>query len=138
MISHFDDLLQAAKSQAQPQRLLLIFCGAELPDDANAEQRAGFESGVGGALVPLMCVDKDPASIDSFIQLSQEASSMHQGWRVLLAGALSGATGAAPSEQAASQALDRLLGQIHTGRMDQVLAQTIAFTTTGQAVALEN
>ena len=57
-ISSFDDLLLQARQQAEPQRLLFVFSGAELPDDATAQQRARFEAGAGGALTPLMCVDK--------------------------------------------------------------------------------
>ena len=38
--------------------LLFVFAGAELPDDATPEQRQRFAEGAGGALVPLMCVDK--------------------------------------------------------------------------------
>lgn len=137
MISHFDDLLQAARTQAAPQRLLLVFAGAELPDDATAEQRAAFEAGQGGALVPLMCVDKRPEELDSFAQLCAEADGQHSGWRVVLAGALSGPQGQAPSDASVDEALERLLGLIQAGRMDQVLTQTLAFTRDGVAVPLQ-
>lgn len=137
MISHFDDLLQAARTQAEPQRLLLVFAGAELPDDADAQQRARFEAGEGGALVPLMCVDKRPDELTSFAQLCTEADGMHSGWRVVLAGALSGPPGEAPSDQSVDAAFERLLGLIQAGRMDQVLAQTLAFTRDGAAVSLQ-
>ena len=62
-ISSFDDLLQAARMQPEPQRLLFVFAAVELPDDATPAQRARFEAGQGGALVPLMCVDKRPEEI---------------------------------------------------------------------------
>lgn len=137
MISNFDDLLQAARAQPVPQRLLLVFAGAELPADANAEQRARFDAGEGGALVPLMCVDKNPDELASFAQLCTEADGMHSGWRVMLAGALSGPPGMPPSEQAVDQAFERLLGLIQAGQMDQVLAQTLTFTRDGAAVSLQ-
>ena len=137
MIASFDDLLQAARAQAAPQRLLLVFAGAELPDDASATQRAEFEAGQ-GALVPLMCVDKRPEEITSFVQLRTEADAMHGSWRVMLAGALSGQQGAAPTNQAVDQALERLLGLMQAGRMEQVLSQTLAFTRDGQAVTLKD
>jgi len=35
-IASFDDLLQAARLQSQPQQLLFVFAGAELPVDASA------------------------------------------------------------------------------------------------------
>ena len=65
-ISSFDDLLQAARMQPEPQRLLFVFAAVELPDDATPAQRARFEAGQGGALVPLMCVDKTPQELASF------------------------------------------------------------------------
>ena len=71
-IQHFDDLLAAARAQAQPQRLLMVFVATELPEDASAEQRARFAEGEGGALVPLMCVDKTPEELDSFATLLAE------------------------------------------------------------------
>ncbi|CDS53277.1 FIG00933811: hypothetical protein [Polaromonas sp. CG9_12] len=73
-ISTFDDLLQAARAQPDPQRLLFVFAGVELPDDATPAQRERFEAGQGGALVPLMCVDKRPDELASFAALVEEAS----------------------------------------------------------------
>ena len=100
--------------------------------------REAFEAGQGGALVPLMCVDKRPEEITSFVQLRTEADAMHGSWRVMLAGALSGQQGAAPTNQAVDQALERLLGLMQAGRMEQVLSQTLAFTRDGQAVTLKD
>ncbi len=137
MISNFDDLLQAARAEPLPQRLLLVFVGAELPEDADAEQRARFDAGEGGALVPLMCVDKRPDELTTFAQLSTEADGMHSGWRMVLAGALSGTVDEPPSDKTVDQAFERLLGLIQAGQMNQVLAQTLAFTRDGAAVSLQ-
>ena len=60
MISSYNDLIQASHSQQEPQRLLFVFCRAELPDEASPEERAAFERGEGGALTPVICVDKNP------------------------------------------------------------------------------
>ena len=43
----FSDLLQAARQQPEPQRLLLVFAAAELPRDASDEEKARFERGEG-------------------------------------------------------------------------------------------
>ena len=137
MISHFDDLLKAAREQTAPQRLLLVFAGAELPDGADAEQRAQFEAGEGGALVPLMCVDKRPEDVVSFAELCTEADSMNSGWRVVLAGALSALPGETIKDKTIDTAIERLLGLIKAGQMDQVFAQTVAFTRDGAAVSLQ-
>ncbi len=39
-ITTFDDLLAAARHQTEPQRLLLVFAGAELPADSSPERAA--------------------------------------------------------------------------------------------------
>jgi len=85
-IESFDDFLQVARTQALPQRLLLVFATAELPDDATPEQRAGFEAGHGGALVPSMCVDKSADDLASFESLSNEAAEYAPTWSLLFPG----------------------------------------------------
>ena len=89
-IENFNDLLQAARAQPVPQRLLFVFAGAELPEDASPEQRADFEAGQGGALVPLMCVDKAPEELHSFETLVQEARQFGQTWTLVFAAATEG------------------------------------------------
>ena len=118
--------------------LLIVFAGAELPNDATVEQRVSFEAGHGGALVPLMCVDKRPEDVESFAQLSAEADTMKQGWQVVLAGALSGSESGEPTDSAVDEVFQRWLTHIQSGRVDQVLAQTVAFSRTGEAISLMN
>ena len=137
MISTFDDLLAAAAAQAAPQRLLMVFVGAELPGDATDAQRANYHAGQGGALVPIMCVDKRPDELASFAQLCAEADAMHPDWRLVLAGALPGQQGQEPSEQAVNAVFERWLADIRRGQVHQVLAQTLAFARSGQAVNLQ-
>jgi len=62
-ISRFEDLLRAARQQPQPQRLLFVFMGAELPEDSTPEPRQRLAAGAGGALLPPMCVDKAMAEV---------------------------------------------------------------------------
>lgn len=72
-ISSFDDLLHLARQQPEPQRPLFVFTAVDLPDDATAAQHARFEAAQGGALVPLMCVDKTPQELPSFAALVEDA-----------------------------------------------------------------
>ncbi|MBP6719612.1 MAG: ribonucleotide reductase subunit alpha, partial [Rhodoferax sp.] len=72
-ISSFDDLIQAAGQQSQPQRLLFVFAGADLPKDCTPEQKESYIQGHGGELVPLMYVDKLPRELPSFAVLEQES-----------------------------------------------------------------
>lgn len=132
-ISCFDDLLLAACEQPQAQSLLLVFAAAELPDDATPEQRAGFEQGAGGALVPTMCVDKTPDEIGNFERLKQEAEQFDAPWRMIFVSSLSGAGDQPPTSDAAEAALQGMVEAIKLGGF----ANMIAFDTSGIAIALE-
>lgn len=105
-ITCFDDLLQAARAQPTPQRLLFVFAQAELPADSTPAQRKRFEQGEGGALVPFMCVDKDPAELQSFDQLAQEANAIGQPWGMVFAAAMSGPLGLPPRSEDAHAPLE--------------------------------
>ena len=114
-ISSFDDLLQAARAQPEQQRLLFVFAGVELPDDATPEQRQRFEAGQGGALVPLMCVDKRPDEVVSFGALTQESGQFGQQWGIVFAAALSGTLSRAPTSEDAEEPLQRMVEAIKRG-----------------------
>jgi hypothetical protein len=131
-ITTFDDLLNAARAQAQPQRLLFVFAAIELPDDATPAQRAGFERGEGGALVPKMCVDKSPDELSSFEQLRQEAAGTGQAWGMVFVAAMSGAPGKAPTSADADQPLQGMVEAIREGRIKNF----IPFDPQGRAVQL--
>lgn len=131
-ITHFNDLLAAARKQPEPQRLLLVFAGASLPADASPAQRARFEAGEAGELAPLMCVDKDPASVPTFDVLAAEAQTMDQPWALVFAGALSGQGGQAPSDTLVDAALGRMVEAVKSGQ----LAGLIPFDRQGEAVQL--
>jgi len=114
-ISSFDDLLRAARGQPQPQRLLFVFAGVELPDDSTPEQRERFREGQGGALVPLMCVDKRPEELTSFSELVRESSQFGLQWGIVFAAALSGQSNQAPTSEAAEAPLQRMVESIKRG-----------------------
>ncbi|MDT4838311.1 hypothetical protein FQZ97_720670 [compost metagenome] len=116
-IASFDDLLSAARAQPLPQRLLFVFAGIELPDDATPEERAAFEQGQGGALVPQMCVDKGPDELASFDQLKQEAAGFGQPWGMVFAAAMSGAPGKALTSADADEPLQKMVEAIRQGRI---------------------
>lgn len=116
-ISSFDDLLQVARAQAEPQRLLFVFAGAELPDDATLAERTQFERGQGGTLTPIMCVDKAPAELATFASLVEEARDYGSEWAIVFVAALSGQQGQAPSDAAAEGALNRMVASIKAGQI---------------------
>ena len=131
-ISHFDDLLAAARAQPQRQRLLLVFASASLQADASAEQRARFEAGESGELAPLMCVDKDPSELADFAALVDEASAMGAQWALVFAAALSGTAGRPPTASQTDAALQRMVEAVKSGH----LSGLIPFDSQGQAVQL--
>lgn len=132
-ISSFDDLLQAARQQPQPQRLLFVFAAADLPADSTAAQRAQFQSGQGGALVPLMYVDKLPSELDSFAALEVESRAFGKDWSIVFAAALSGSGGKAPTSDAAEKHLQQMVESIKSG----ALGSFIPFNRQGDTVVLE-
>lgn len=131
-ISSFDDLLQAARQQTEPQRLLFVFTRADLPADATSAQRERFKDGQGGALVPIMCVDKTPDELRTFADLAEESRQFGQEWHVVFATAMSGNGGLAPSSSAAEMPLQRMVEAIKAGN----LGTLIPFDQQGQSLIL--
>lgn len=121
MISNYQDLIQATREQAEPQRLLFVFCRAELPDDASAEEKAAFERGEGGALTPVICVDKTPDEAPDFNVLAQESQATGQPWNMVFVAAMSGRGGIAPSSDEAQQPLTMMVEGIRMGHIGNYL-----------------
>ena len=129
-ISRFDELLRVARQQPEPQRLLFVFTTVELPDDCTSEQRTRFEAGQGGALTPLMCVDKTPEELGTFSDLLMESRQVLQEWTIVFVAALSGKNGCVPRTEDAEASLNRMVESIKTGSVGMF----IPFDTHGQPV----
>ena len=113
--SSFDDLLSAAREQSEPQRLLFVFAGAVLPDDSTPEQRARFQAGQGGALTPMMSVDKTPEELGTFAALVEESRQFGHDWAIVFVASLSGRDGRAPTSEEADQSLASMIDSIKAG-----------------------
>ena len=131
-VSSFDDLLRAAREQPEPQRLLFVFTHAVLPDDSTPEQRARFDAGQGGALAPLMSVDKAPEELGTFDALVEESCQYGQDWAIVFVASLSGRDGRAPTSREADQSLQRMIESIKTG----LFGAFIPFDRQGQPMLL--
>ena len=131
-ITSFDDLLAAARQQTDPPRLLFAFAVAELPSDADAEQRAAFARGEGGALVPAACVDKTLDELSTFTAFAEEAGRLVPDWVIVFASSLAGRMGAAPSAAEADAPLQRMVEMIRAGDIDSLLP----FNRQGEPVRL--
>ena len=121
-IDSFEDLLTAARQQAEPQRLLFVFAGVELSDDCTPEQRARFEAGEGGALVPRMAADKGLDELSGFVALEQESLQFCQDWVLVFVAALSGRQGRPPAGEAVEQALEQMTEAVGRGELSAFLA----------------
>lgn len=118
----FQQLLEAAAAQAEPQRLLFVFTSAELPEDATPAQRERFDAGAGGTLTPLMCVDKGLEELSTFEALAAEARRAGPPWQVLFAAGLPGRRGEPPGAAQVEQALQALLERVRSGHLSGLLA----------------
>lgn len=112
----FERLLREASAQAQPQRLLLIFAQGELPDGATEAQRACFEAGRGGALSPVVCVDKAPCDLSTFEALVAESRHACPPWHAVFIAALDGKDGLEPASPRIDAALQAMVDDIRAGR----------------------
>ena len=127
-IANYDDLLQAAKSQAEPQLLLFVFTKAELPDDATELEKTNFAQDLGGTLTPVVCVDKSPDELSDFAALLDESKKTGQDWDVVFVSSMSGHGGIAPNSDQAEQPLQMMVQAIQAGGIGSFLA----FSSTGE------
>jgi hypothetical protein len=131
-ISSFEDLVRAAREQPEPQRLLFVFASAELPEDSTPEQRERYRAGQGGALTPLMSVDKSPGELESFAGLAEEARQFGKEWAIVFVASLSGRGGRAPTSGESDRALQGMVESIKAGS----IASFLPFDRRGEPVLL--
>lgn len=122
MISSYADLILAARQQPEAQRLLFVFCRAELPDDANANEAASFQRGEGGALVPVLCVDKALEEAERFDVLVAESKATGQDWDLAFVAALSGRGGFPPTSDEAQRPLSMMVEGVRLGHVSGYIA----------------
>jgi hypothetical protein len=121
-ISSYADLLQEARAQSQPQRLLFAFAQAGLPNDAGHSEQRGFAENRGGTLTPLICVDKLPSELSNFADLVKESQHTGTHWDVVFVSSMSGQDGKVPSSEDAEAALKKMVEAITTGKIGAFLA----------------
>lgn len=107
----FTKLLEAAKQQDQPQRLLMLFARAE--GNKKKKNNASHET---GTVTPLMCVDKLPEEIESFEALTKEADAIADDWSFVLIAGLGGSDGEAPPTEAAEPYLNQMANDLMMGQ----------------------
>ena len=120
--SAFDQLLEAAAAQPEPQRLLFVFAAAELPEDATPAQCERFAAGGGGTLAPVICVDKGRDELTSFEALVAESFDAGSPWQVVFAAGLAGRNGRSPSAEQVERALQAMVERVRGGMIASFLA----------------
>ena len=133
-LADFTDFLAAARAQPEPQRLLFVFAVAELPQAHTPGQARRFREGRGGALAPVMCVDKAVDELDGFAALADESRATGQPWDMVfvaaLAAELNAAQGAAPQPASIERGLRMMVDAVQRGAVERFLA----FDPRGDAV----
>lgn len=121
-ITGFNEFLMLARTQDEPQRLLFVFSARELPRNHTPGQKKRFEAGLGGALAPVMCVDKAVDELPDFATLAQESRQAGQPWDLAFVAALPGIDGALPTAPDVERALKMMIDAVHRGAVERFLA----------------
>ena len=114
-IRNFDDLLEAARAEREPQRMLFVFVKSVPQKDYSEDQMQQFRAGLGGALLPLMSVDKEPEGLADFDQLVREAKQRSDDWDKVLVACLGGQQGRPPARAKTDAALDEMIRRVEQG-----------------------
>ena len=114
-ITNYESLLSVASQQPEPQRLLFVFLRASLPYDQGEEAVNRFHSGQGGALQPIMCVDKTLSELSTFSALVTESERVEKDWQIVLVAGLAGRNGVAPSSDDTEEPLKMMLHAVENG-----------------------
>jgi hypothetical protein len=113
-ISDFDGLVGAARTQPRAQRLLFVFVRTSLQKDASAAERARYEAGKGGALLPLFCVDFGAHQVESFQRLATQADEQSTEWDKVLVACID-EPNAGQAEPHVDHALKSMIARVHAG-----------------------
>ena len=121
-ISSYAELLQAAKQQTEPQRLLFVFTQPELPAGYTQVQIDRFHAGQGGVLTPKMVTDKALDELSDFAGLVEESLKTEQDWKIVFVACLEGKGGVMPSTEDAQEPLKKMVEAINGGAISPYLA----------------
>ncbi|MDO8466408.1 MAG: ribonucleotide reductase subunit alpha [Gallionella sp.] len=121
-ISSYEDLLNAANKQAEPQRLLFVFTGAGLPDDHTQDQEKQFKARKGGTLTPVMCVDKLASERIGFAGLVEESRQTGADWDIVFVACMASKSKIASNSEETEQPFKTMIKSIQDGSIGNFLA----------------
>jgi hypothetical protein len=108
MISNFQELLNEANKQDDPQRLLFLFTKADAKKKKSKHKT--------GTITPVMCVDKLPEEIADFASFAKEADSITTEWDMVMIAGLNGKDGVAPTTEEAEPYLNMMANNVSDGQ----------------------
>ena len=132
LIDSYASFIALANTQQEPQRLLWVFARAELPNGYTEAQKQHFTQGQGGALEPVLCVDKLPSEVTDFANLVTESAETGIEWDIAFVASMSGRAGIAPNSDEAIQPMRLMLNKIQSG----IIAEFLTFDKKGELVSL--
>ena len=132
-ITNFNSLINAAKQQDQPQKILVAFIEVYLPSQHNVSQAKDFLAGTGGVLKPIQLVEKDPFQLYDLNSLAEESLTEQKNWKIALIGCLSGINGLMPNSQVTKKHKDSMIHKINSGAD---LSRYFAFHKNGDLLQL--
>lgn len=108
MSSLFNEMLETARQQIEPQRLLFMLAQSD-GDNSSTDEGCG-------TITPLMCVDKTPAELTDFASFVSEADSISTEWNMIFIGAMSGQNGQQPTSDEADPLLNLMVNNLMAGQ----------------------
>jgi len=131
-ISSYEDLLNAANAQADPQRMLFVFAEAELPDEHSKNQLERYKARKGGTLTPVICVDKLASEQCSFAGLVEESRQTGKNWDIVFVACMDAKHKPAHGNDETEQTLKSMVKSIQGGSIGNYLA----FNQQGELIRL--
>ncbi len=114
-ITDYKSLLAVGRQQNEPQRFLFVFLQAFLSDKHSDEDQQRFQSGQGGELKAIMCVDKNLSDLTDFDDLVAESKKMEQEWSMVLVACLSGRNGSHPTIEDVEEPMKNMMQTVQKG-----------------------
>lgn len=109
-INNFNDLVNEAKKQNIPQRMLFLFAKAESLKGVFAVKHKS------GTITPVMCADKLPEEIKTFQDLVTEADGISRNWNFVFIATFGDNPLQAPSSKDADSYLKRMCDDLAEGK----------------------
>lgn len=109
MKSVFNDMMELVNSQAEQQKVLMLFA------DTEESKKSRKRKEKSGTISPTMVVDKVSSELSQFSDLVSEADSISKDWQLVFFACLSGENGNLPSDKDTEFYLQRMADDVHSG-----------------------